>query len=174
MVAWIRLSESGHSYREFSVHWCKQGSLSLRRMSESRQRFNRCRLACVLSFVDPACCMIPTGGVFDLCSGQHRQATVGMMRAFADGEASAAARSHTCGTSCGHARFRHDGGDPHIANPVLQKNATPNHSKKKHRRTVIDPRRATTLTASSTFAGSDQFCVNAIASLPYNRVRQRM
>jgi hypothetical protein len=37
--------------------------------------------------------------------------------------------------------------------------------KQKHHHTVIDPRRSTTLTASSTFAGSDQFCVNAIASL---------
>jgi hypothetical protein len=36
-----------------------------------------------------------------------------------------------------------------------------------------DPRRATTLTASSTFAGSNQMCVNAIASLSYNRGRPR-
>jgi hypothetical protein len=41
----------------------------------------------------------------------------------------------------------------------------------KHRHVVIDPRRATTLTASSSFAESDQFCVNAIASVSYNRVR---
>jgi len=61
----------------------------------------------------------------------------------------------------------------HRANPVLQKNATPNHGKTKESHTVIDPRRATTLTASSTFAGSNQFCVNAIASLSYNRVRPR-
>jgi hypothetical protein len=46
-------------------------------------------------------------------------------------------------------------------------------AKTKHRHTVIDPRRATTLTASSTFAGSNQVCVNAIASLSYNRVRSR-
>jgi hypothetical protein len=62
----------------------------------------------------------------------------------------------------------------HRANPVLQKkrNAEPR-KKQKHRHTVIDPRRATTLTASSTFAGSNQVCVNAIASLSYSRVRPR-
>jgi hypothetical protein len=49
------------------------------------------------------------------------------------------------------------------------KRTTPNHDKKqKHHHTVIYPRRTTTL--SSTFAGSNQFCVNAIASLSYNRV----
>jgi hypothetical protein len=61
----------------------------------------------------------------------------------------------------------------HRANPVLQKNNAEQRQKQKHRHTVIDPRRATTLTASSTFPGSDQFCVNAIASLSYNRVRPR-
>jgi hypothetical protein len=62
----------------------------------------------------------------------------------------------------------------HRANPVLQKkrNAEPR-QKQKQRQTVIDPRRASTLTASSTFPGSDQFCVSAIASLSYNRVRPR-
>jgi hypothetical protein len=62
----------------------------------------------------------------------------------------------------------------HRANPVLQKksNAEPR-QKQEHRHTVIDPHRATTLTASSTFAGSNQVCVNAIASLSYNRVRPR-
>jgi hypothetical protein len=39
--------------------------------------------------------------------------------------------------------------------------------KQKHRHTVIDPRRATAPTASSSF-GIHQFCVNAIASLSYN------
>jgi hypothetical protein len=60
----------------------------------------------------------------------------------------------------------------HRANPVLQKNAEPR-QKQKHRYAVVDPRRATTLTASSAFAGSDQFCVNALASLSYSRVRPR-
>jgi len=43
----------------------------------------------------------------------------------------------------------------HRANPVLQKkrNAEPR-QKQKHRHTVIDPRRASTLTASSTFSSA--------------------
>jgi hypothetical protein len=62
----------------------------------------------------------------------------------------------------------------HRDNPILPKkrNAEPR-QKQKHRHTVIGPRRATTLTASSTFAETNQFCVNAIASLSYNRVRPR-
>jgi hypothetical protein len=60
------------------------------------------------------------------------------------------------------------------ANSVLQKKRnTEPRQKQKHRHTVIDPRRATNLTASSTFAGSDQFCVNAIAFFSYNRVLRR-
>jgi hypothetical protein len=53
-----------------------------------------------------------------------------------------------------------------------KRNAEPR-QKQKHRHTVIDPRRATTPTASSIFAGSNQVCVNAIASLSYNKVRPR-
>jgi hypothetical protein len=55
-----------------------------------------------------------------------------------------------------------------------KKAARPNHGKNKSIATPsLIPSRATTRTASSTFAGSDQFYVNAIAYLSYNRVRPR-
>ena len=142
MVAWIQLSASGHSYREFSVHWCEQGSLSLRRMSESRQRLNRCRLACVLALQirrehDPGRGCSPCAPD---CTGRL---TVGMMSDLPMGKRGWPRRS------------RRTAAKQSIATSSLI------------------PRRASTLTASSTFAGSDQFCVNAIASLSYNRVRPR-
>ena len=212
-VAWIQLSASGHSYREFSVHWCEQGSLSHRRMSESRQRLNRSRLACVLGFADPACCTIPITGCSPCAADCTGRLTVGMTRDFADGEARATTPSHTCitcgvrhsvrraGTPLG--RARNVGSSAHAARgprrnitgplsftgapfdrppcPPASKmrasrqsgsakirNAEPR-QKQRHRHTVIDRRRATTLTASSTF-GINQFYVNAIASLSYNRV----
>jgi hypothetical protein len=57
--------------------------------------------------------------------------------------------------------------------PVVQENAMPNHSKNKSIAAPSLIRVARTLTASSTFARSNQVCVNATASLSYKRVRPR-
>jgi hypothetical protein len=133
-------SESGNSYREFSVHWCKQGSLSLRRMFESRQRFNRCCLACVL-LRRSGVLHDPDRGVFDLCSGLHRQAHNWNDEGFR--------RRGSKGRPLGRTPVAHQMVMlafammlviRHRANPVLQKNATPNHGKNKSIATPSSPR----------------------------------
>jgi hypothetical protein len=67
-------------------------------MSESRQRLDQRRLACVLGFADPTCCTIPNG--CSPCAADcTARLTVGMTRDFAEGEASPAVALNGCGTS---------------------------------------------------------------------------